>query len=672
MDEEYYGPADTGYDPYTMELPEVSDIAGVPEITFQDTEGSLADVISDVPVDDRSDINAVIEAGNGYLGTGALDFLKDLPSDVWKTVKGLFTGADGKVNYGALSLAGGALMGLTGLGKAKSSGYQGTIPKMTAVRQQIDYNDPNRRPGAGGRRYFTDTQFAKTPAEVDPAKAAAKAQAEGILAGYKPAAAAAPVKSPFKTPWEKAAATVGTTGIGINPPPESVALPQIPNALEIAKATYPEKFQEPRADFVGPVSTPPDASEGPPALDISHYQPPSLSAKLPFAAGGATPMNEPRYLRGITDGMEDKINTSIDGQQPAKLSHGEFVIPADVVSHLGNGNSDAGAKKLYQMMDRVRHARTGTTKQGKQINPDKFMPGGQVGYQSGGIVAFEAGGSTGTTQESSLSNWAGDYVTDTLGKAQAAADQPYQAYTGPLTAGASDLQQQAFAGVQNLAQTGYTPGTFTTGTFDAGQAAKYMNPYISQALDPQLKELRRQAQIGNLGTLAKAGSAGIMGGSRRDLMEAENMRNLLGKQADVLGQGYATAYDKAMGQFNTEQTRGLDAQRAEEASRQFSANYGKGILDQMAGLGATQRGIEAEGIAADKAEFEKQRDWDLAMQQAKIAMLQKLPVQTTSTSANVNPIVEALMSSGNILKLLQGLGMAPTEGTAATKSAGKT
>ena len=72
---------------------------------------------------------------------------------------------------------------------------------------------------------------------------------------------------------------------------------------------------------------------------------------LHYAMGGATPA-QPRYLQGHTDGMADELNTSIDGIQPAKLSHGEFVIPADVVSHLGNGNSDAGAKKLYEMMSR--------------------------------------------------------------------------------------------------------------------------------------------------------------------------------------------------------------------------------------------------------------------------------------------------------------------------------
>jgi len=68
------------------------------------------------------------------------------------------------------------------------------------------------------------------------------------------------------------------------------------------------------------------------------------------------------------------VPANIDGVQEARLSDGEFVIPADVVSHLGNGNSDAGAKVLKDMMARVRKARTGNTKQGKEIDPKKFIP----------------------------------------------------------------------------------------------------------------------------------------------------------------------------------------------------------------------------------------------------------------------------------------------------------
>jgi hypothetical protein len=80
-----------------------------------------------------------------------------------------------------------------------------------------------------------------------------------------------------------------------------------------------------------------------------------------------------QFLNGPGDGMSDSIPASIEGKQPARLANEEFVVPADVVSHLGNGSSKAGAKQLYSMMDKVRKARTGTEKQGKQINPRKYL-----------------------------------------------------------------------------------------------------------------------------------------------------------------------------------------------------------------------------------------------------------------------------------------------------------
>jgi len=89
---------------------------------------------------------------------------------------------------------------------------------------------------------------------------------------------------------------------------------------------------------------------------------------LGYAEGGT-----PRFLSGGGDGMSDSIKATINEKQPARLADGEFVIPADVVSHLGNGSSKAGAKQLYAMMDRVRSARTGRKSQGKQINPRKYM-----------------------------------------------------------------------------------------------------------------------------------------------------------------------------------------------------------------------------------------------------------------------------------------------------------
>jgi len=89
-------------------------------------------------------------------------------------------------------------------------------------------------------------------------------------------------------------------------------------------------------------------------------------ARTGYAKGG--------YLNGAGDGMSDSIPATIEGKQPARLADGEFVIPADVVSHLGNGSTKAGSKRLYAMLDKVRKARTGHTKQGKQIKPEKYMP----------------------------------------------------------------------------------------------------------------------------------------------------------------------------------------------------------------------------------------------------------------------------------------------------------
>ena len=74
-----------------------------------------------------------------------------------------------------------------------------------------------------------------------------------------------------------------------------------------------------------------------------------------------------RFIEGEGDGMSDSIDANIDGVTEAKLSDGEFVIPADIVSHIGNGSSDAGSKRLYSMMDEIRQTRTGKTEQAPEI-----------------------------------------------------------------------------------------------------------------------------------------------------------------------------------------------------------------------------------------------------------------------------------------------------------------
>lgn len=205
----------------------------------------------------------------------------------------------------AALIGGGSLLLNSGLfgdftsGEIPQTGYQGSIPKYTAQRETVPNTyDPNRRPGSGGQRYFTQTQY--VPKSDTPA---APMSAEGLAALN----AANPARQERR-----------------------------PGGPRI-----PEPVQEESAGM---------------------------------AAGGIAALKKGKYLDGASDGMADEVPANIDGKQEARLSDGEFVIPADVVSHLGNGNSDAGAKVLERMMDRVRKARTGNEKQGKEIDPNKFIP----------------------------------------------------------------------------------------------------------------------------------------------------------------------------------------------------------------------------------------------------------------------------------------------------------
>ena len=512
--------------------------------------------------------------------------------------------------------------------KGESGGYNKPVPKMELTREQVPYaQDPNRAPGAMGRRYFTDPVFTQQgDAEgLAAAKTAATAQAQGIMAAAPKYAAPAP--NPY----------AGKIAMAYNPTPVAAAPKEDAGLLAV-----PTREQ----------------------IDMQNKQ----VAPTKMARGGIAEAG--RYLQGKTDGMADEIETSIDGEQPALLSHGEFVIPADVVSHLGNGNSEAGAEKLYSMMDRIREARTGTKEQGKEINADKFLAAA-----SGGLMAAYAGGgevkgfsgvtgsvvsgpntaaptTTGAggvpldvSRSSTLSPWVGDYVTNALGQGAALANAPYQAYQGPLTAGASDLQQQAFAGIGDIAMGGYTPGSFM-GSFDATQANQYMNPYIKASLDPQLTELKRQSDIARLDDAARLTRAGAFGGSRQAIMESEGRRNLLDKQQDLIGQGYKTAFDTGASRFAADQA-------AQERSRQFGADFGLKSVGQLADLGAVQRGITSEGLGADKAQFQEERDFAYKMPQYQLGLLAGLPIGANTTAVDQDAISKMKSDISGLASLYQ-------------------
>ena len=349
-------------------------------------------------------------------------------------------------------------------------GYQGGIPEYTSLRERVPYtNDPTRRPGSGGQRYFTDVGFSRAP--EDPSVLAAQnlyniaredtravppvqsgigsaisfvdldkltsselqEEKSGIanellrLRGSTAPARIAPARTaPAPAPI---APEIDYDNIGhyisIPTAPTPIApeidydqlSPRIIDALkdnprdvtyfehtnifgEVERAptstlygmnpyTLPEGSSR-RSLFeetgwvppqVGTVLYPSDQlwrneKTGETFEGRTGWTPPSKDwvATRQFLAAGGMAQADPRYFAGSSDGMADLLPANIDGQQEARLSDGEFVMPADVVSHLGNGNSNAGADVLYNMMDRVRQARTGTEQQGRQINPNKMLP----------------------------------------------------------------------------------------------------------------------------------------------------------------------------------------------------------------------------------------------------------------------------------------------------------
>tara|TARA_R100000935_G_scaffold57549_1_gene91744 strand:- start:1158 stop:2042 length:885 start_codon:yes stop_codon:yes gene_type:complete len=232
-----------------------------------------------------------------------------------------------------------------------------------------------------------------------------------------------------------------------------------------------------------------------------------------------------------------------------------------------------------------------------------------------------------TGKESSLSNYVGPYVTEMLGKGSALANEGYNAYMGPLTAGESGLQTQAFEGLGSLALptddmgvSGYQPQQFT-----GDIAQQYMNPYLQASLDPQIDAARRQSEIDRVNNASRMTKAGSFGGSRQAVLDAENQRALQANLAGITGQGYANAYNQALGQFNTEQDRGMTAQDKIN-------QYGMTGIGALADMGAVQRGIEGEGITADRLQFEEERDFPYKQVQYMQSLLQGLPLASQSVN----------------------------------------
>jgi len=267
-----------------------------------------------------------------------------------------------------------------------------------------------------------------------------------------------------------------------------------------------------------------------------------------------------------------------------------------------------------------------------------------------------------TSQESTVSNYAAPYVSDMLSKGQAISSTPYQAYTGELVAGPSDLQNKAFSGIGSLTMPGGF-GTAQTGmqniannTFGAQQAQQYMNPYLQASLNPQLEEARRQSQITQMQNSSKLAGAGAYGGGRQAIMDAETQRSLGTNLANITGTGYNTAYNNAQTQYNAEQNRALQAQQGigSLANTQNQANLAN--LGAQTAAGATQQQLQQQADTAAKQQFEEERAYPQNQLKFQQSLLQGLPITTQNYyTAPQTLFNSAVGAGGDTISLLKGL-----------------
>ena len=314
----------------------------------------------------------------------------------------------------------------------QKTGYLGEVPRYDAVRERVpDTYDPLRRPGSSGQRYFTETQF--LPRGSQPAGLGAAGLAALNLSNpARQTRPVAPVTTPVPVPTNLISpaplARGGIVGFQNKGAVTNDVVAQdlakfkgatdpqgrwrYLNAKELTRGLTSEEKTEKRAlldnrnvQFLGgnvsgeeakideqawrasmspqsrliaeTLGKKPSRQTGLTSPGLTEAQSALTDYKntvVGQAKGGIVGLRQGKYVNGATSGMADAVPANIEGTQEARLSDGEFVVPADVVSHIGNGNSDAGADELYDMMDRVRKARTGTTKQAKEIDPREFLP----------------------------------------------------------------------------------------------------------------------------------------------------------------------------------------------------------------------------------------------------------------------------------------------------------
>jgi hypothetical protein len=293
------------------------------------------------------------------------------------------TAAGGVAGAGLSGLAG-AITGqdplrsaaIGGIGGAAAGYMQGNaaLDAATKANAGIDPNTMNQiatpaiqSPSLGT---VTPQQVSQSVANGTMSMDTANMYGQGLTNAYNAATVAPSVVQPMTaTTGQMIAAAAPTALSGLSQKPAGAYTP--PNA--IYKGGNLQYFKYDPRNYQPDVVVPPN-----PLYHAQYAEGGIASLAQGGSTGGISDLGSysdgGRLLKGPGDGMSDDIPAKIGHKQEARLADGEFVVPADVVSHLGNGSTDAGAKHLYKMMDKVRKARTGNSQQGKQIKAEKYIP----------------------------------------------------------------------------------------------------------------------------------------------------------------------------------------------------------------------------------------------------------------------------------------------------------
>lgn len=305
--------------------------------------------------------------------------------------------------------------GLTPTIKARKMGTLNTAPAMVQAQQSAAQQAPTQLPeveAAAGGMMSDPTDFAAggmyPGSQIDKTQYASSPQMpasmQTTMAGYDPqtnpltgeptlhmaSGGTTPYKPQYtnyqqtpyvqRTPEQLLAATAAYNPANIPTPTRSASMPTAGYAIDPMQMIGSPAYNAHQADLAAQAavqqqalnsfnSSQPNGGGGDAAGGLLHSY---ASGGISYGLGGYS--DGGRLLRGPGDGMSDNIPAVIGKKQPARLADGEFVVPADVVSHLGNGSTEAGAKHLYAMMDKIRRARTGRTKQAPAVRADKYIP----------------------------------------------------------------------------------------------------------------------------------------------------------------------------------------------------------------------------------------------------------------------------------------------------------